>query len=133
MAALMTIYPGGQMPVLNFKKRFAPRVESGKKRQTIRERRKDGRNPRPGDKLYLYVGQRTKGCRKLGEGRVASVEEITIYETGIVVSGTWLLEREEVKLAHDDGFENLNDFYQFFIDEYELPFWGLLIKWEPIN
>jgi hypothetical protein len=121
------------MPALNFKKRFAPRVESGEKRQTIRAKREDGKNPRPGGILYLYVGQRTKGCRKLGEGRVVSVEEITIYETGIVVSGTWLLEREEVKLAHDDGFENLNEFYQFFIDEHELPFWGLLIKWEPIN
>ena len=32
------------MPLIGFKKRFAPAVESGDKRQTIRARRKDGRD-----------------------------------------------------------------------------------------
>jgi hypothetical protein len=121
------------MPALNFKKRFAPRVESREKRQTIRAKREDGRNPKIGDTLYLYIGQRTKGCRKLGEGRVVSVDEITIDETGIVVSGEWLNLAAETKLIFDDGFDYYYDFYNFFQKEYGLPFWGLLIKWEPIN
>ena len=36
------------MPALNFQARFAPLVESGQKRQTIRAYRKDGRDPKPG-------------------------------------------------------------------------------------
>jgi hypothetical protein len=44
------------MPALDFQARFAPLVESGEKRQTIRKRRK-----RPigvGQTLYLWTGQR---------------------------------------------------------------------------
>ena len=55
------------MPALNFKKEFADKVASGEKRQTIRALRKDGKNPRPGQKLYLYTGMRTKYCRKCGD------------------------------------------------------------------
>lgn len=55
------------MPALNYQKRFAPLVESGKKKHTIRACRKDGRDPRPGEVLYQYTGMRTKGCRKLRE------------------------------------------------------------------
>ena len=48
------------MPALNFQKRFADLVESGEKCQTIRKCSKDGRDPKVGDTLYLYTGQRPK-------------------------------------------------------------------------
>ena len=35
------------MPLLGFQKQFAPLVESGEKRQTIRAYRKDGKDPKP--------------------------------------------------------------------------------------
>ena len=51
------------MPSLNFKKEFVDLITSGKKRQTIRPKRK---NPiKVGDKLYLFTGQRTSKCRYL--------------------------------------------------------------------
>ena len=70
------------MPALNFKAEFAPLVESGEKRQTIRKLRKDGRDPKVGDALYLYTGMRTKKCRKLGIAPCESVQPIEIDEYG---------------------------------------------------
>jgi hypothetical protein len=51
------------MPLINFKERFVPLIESGKKRQTIRIKRK---NPiKAGDRLILSTGARTKQFRYL--------------------------------------------------------------------
>jgi len=118
------------MPALNFKKQFASAIESGEKKQTIRALRKDGRNPKPGDTLYLYTGMRTKGCRKLGEAKCISVEQIGINESIDIDLGTRSLSiAEEMEIIRDDGFENSAQFYQFFRDNHGLPFFGLLIKW----
>lgn len=117
------------MPAFNFKKQFAPDVESGKKRQTIRAFRNDGRNPHVGDKLYLYVGMRTKGCRKLGEAVCKEVHQITIDQYGVNLSGEWLRDRQRANFAKADGFEDFGDMKEFFNREHGLPFEGLLYKW----
>ncbi len=124
------------MPALNFKKQFAHLVESGEKRQTIRALRKDGKNPKPGHTLYLYTGQRTKSCRKLGEAICKSVEQICINESwGISLAnldgGQYreLSIDEETALIEADGFYYSFQFYKFFKDTHGLPFFGLLIKW----
>jgi len=117
------------MPALNFKKQFADAVESGQKRQTIRADRKDGRNPKPGDKLYLYTGMRTKGCRKLKEAECKSVERIVIEEFNIIVGVNVLDIDEKYALAKADGFHYIDDFRNFFLKTHDLPFYGFLIKW----
>ena len=118
------------MPLLGFKKEFVGPIESGKKRHTIRAPRKYGRNPKPGQILYLYVGLRTKSCRKLKEVICKSCETISIEENHDIYIGIHSLnEKEKEKLAIDDGFENLNNFYDFFIEMHGLPFYGFLIKW----
>jgi len=118
------------MPALNFKKRFAPAVAFFRKRQTIRAKRKDGRNPRPGDTLYLFTGQRTKSCQRLGMSICKSVEEIVIYPNcKILIAGNLLNDKEKDKLAVDDGFHDFPEFMAFFRKEHDLPLWGLLIKW----
>ena len=118
------------MPALNFKKRFAPDVAFFRKRQTIRAERKDGRNPRPGDTLYLFTGQRTKSCQRLGAAICESVEEILIFPNSkIVLAGKLLNDKEKDKLAVDDGFHDFPEFMDFFRKEHDLPLWGLLIKW----
>lgn len=127
------------MPLLGFKKQFAPMVACGlmkfptpgiqSKRQTIRAKRRDMRNPHPGETLYLYVGLRTKGCRKLGEAICKSVDEITIDDYGVNVSGRWLVTRERREIAQADGFDCFQCMLDFFRKEHELPFSGLLIKW----
>ena len=118
------------MPALNFKKEFAPMVESGEKRTTIRALRKDGRNPRPGQTLYLYMGMRTKGCRKLGEAICKSVAQLSIEENlDVYIGVNYLPLFKIIDLAKKDGFNNVSNFYQFFKKTHGLPFYGLLIKW----
>ena len=118
------------MPALNFKKQFAPLVESGVKRQSIRADRKDGRNPHAGETLYLYTGQRTKYCRKLREETCLSVENIAI-EPGyrIAVGVRELSVREVNQMTKADGFATFLEFFDFFRAVHGLPFYGKLIKW----
>jgi hypothetical protein len=118
------------MPALNFMKQFAPLVESGEKKQTIRARRKDGRDPKKGQTLYLYTGMRSSGCRKLKEAECKDVQPIVIEDNYDIYVGAHCLDAlEEMQLAEDDGFESRADFYLFFKKTHGLPFYGFLIKW----
>lgn len=126
------------MPALNFKKEFAPFVEAGledhthfqAKRQTIRARRKDGRDPKEGQQLFLYTGMRTQVCRKLGEAECKSVQQFTIEENLAIYVGTHCLTvGEEEEMAKRDGFKNRGEFLDFFRKTHGLPFHGFLIKW----
>ncbi len=122
------------MPALNFQAQFAPLVESGEKRQTIRSYRKDGRDPKQGDTLYLYTGMRTKACRKLGEVRCNKVYEIVLNERyrdpsiGTLMSGCGFPCTID-RLAKLDGFRNAAAMFDWFEDTHGLPFEGLLIRW----
>ena len=121
------------MPALNFMDRFADAVESGKKRQTIRKRRKDGRDPKPGDILYLYTGMRTKRCRKLGEVRCKSVREIEL-DRGQVAPGISLgtvtgAPCTPDTLARRDGFKSFTELLDLIEEMHGLPFRELLIQW----
>jgi hypothetical protein len=118
------------MPALNFQKQFAALVESGKKRQTIRAYRADGRDPSPGQWLFLYTGMRTKSCRRLGEAECDSVENIRISADGVRLGGTFtrcpaLLHA----LAEADGFASWAELVEWFGGVRKLPFSGLLIRW----
>ncbi len=124
------------MPLLGFQKRFAPLVESGEKRQTIRAYRKDGRDPKVGDRLYLYTGGYNESRRKMGESVATDVRrirlEITrsfwIYSLGYRVR----MSPEEIsQIAVADGFRNLDAMHDYFKDL--LPFEGLLIRWGEIE
>ncbi|MCP3941069.1 MAG: hypothetical protein GY710_06255 [Desulfobacteraceae bacterium] len=118
------------MPALNFKKEFAAVVKMGKKNQTIRALRKDGRNPKPGQTLFLYTGMRTKSCLKLKEVECKSVEQIYIHEDfNISLASKDLSYTESLGLVKKDGFKNIGDFMEFFRKTHGLPFNGLLIKW----
>jgi hypothetical protein len=129
---------GGRMPLLNYKKKFASRVEIGlkypehpdAKLQTIRARRKDCRNPKPGQTLYHYTGLWTKHTRKLGESLCKSSETIVIYAIGdIVVDLTELSQNQSDILAAKDGFKTFHEFMEFFRKVHDFPFYGFLIKW----
>ena len=117
------------MPAYNFHSRFAPAIESGDKRQTIRPRRK--RPTRPGDTLYLYTGMRTKACRKLGEFTCTKVTPVDILQGAVRLGGKCLGTALALEFARADGFEGLEDFYRFFGEHYGLPVIGKLevIEW----
>lgn len=131
------------MPVLNFQARFAEIVRTGSKRQTIRARRKDFRNPKRGDRLYLYTGMRTKQCRKLGEARCLSVEGIQVLgdkpsgEYGVFTyDRNWpgrTTEKRHELLARNDGFESFDEMLDWFRKTHGLPFDGLLIRWGKVS
>lgn len=127
------------MPLLNFQSRFAPLVESGEKRQTIRAHRKDGRDPKVGDRLFLYTGARTKECRKLGESGCVRAERIEIGSKGSIVLGfagrfpVTLNERSRERFARADGFESWTELVGWFEATHGLPFRGLLIEWDEIE
>ena len=103
------------MGAWNFKKQFAGKVESGEKLTTIRRKRKDGRDPRVGEKMMLYVGMRTKDCRKIGEAVIVHHYAIEICNDGVVVfDGRRVRAPFIASIARSDGFDSMQDFYKFF-------------------
>ena len=121
------------MPALNFKKQFAPHVESGRKRQTIRAYRKDGRDPKPGQRLYLYTGMRTKECRKLKEAECKATAPIELgtgqLGDGIILNGRELDGVDRARVSRADGFACASEMLKWFKRVHGLPFKGLWIQW----
>ncbi len=65
------------MVAYSFNRRFVPAIESGIKSQTIRAHRR--RHARPGERLQLYTGMRTRACRLIRDDVVCSrIDEINI-------------------------------------------------------
>jgi hypothetical protein len=121
------------MPALSFQAQFAPAVEAGTKRQTIRARRKDGRDPKQGDLLYLYTGMRTKACRKLGEAVCRSARPICLRvdrSYGIELDGVPLTGHECEDFARADGFGSYDEMMEWFSAQGRgFPWRGLVISW----
>ena len=124
------------MPAYDFKARFAPLVESGDKRQTLRKPRK--RPTRAGDVLKLYTGQRTKNCRLLRDAICTRVRPVLIdWRVTTEVWKTPYIELDSrpmryfdmLDLAQKDGFYQLDDMMKFFDDTYGLPVELELIEW----
>lgn len=119
------------MVALNFQKRFAPLVESGQKRQTIRALRKDGSRPfRHGVNLQLYTAMRTKHCRKLADAVCEMAADICIKENGTVkIDGQTIYDVSAEELARADGFVDRAEMIAWFKETHGLPFRGVLIQW----
>lgn len=129
------------MPAFNFMAKYAGPVERGEKRTTIRAWRKDGRVPcREGDHLKHYTGMRSKSCRLLCEARCLAISPIFIAQKPRAIywskslGGIWhyrhtLLSPKATRvLIERDGFDDEDEFYQFF-DRGDGRYW--LIKWLP--
>jgi hypothetical protein len=125
------------MPALNFKRQFEPHIRSKRKQHTIRAKRK--RPIKPGDRLYLYSGMRTKSCRKIVNAVCvcSKVEEIRIWEVRgetpednfrVAIDGVGLEKDECQALARADGFNNFADMMKFW--DGRLPFHGDVIHWQ---
>ena len=125
------------MVALNFQPQFADDVESGVKCQTIRR----AARCKPGDILQLYTGQRTAGCRKLGEGVCKRVTPVRICDTEMLLDGRRIYAgnagRDDIEdfdndFAKLDGFDSFMDMADWFRTRYgSLPFDGFVIQWEP--
>lgn len=117
------------MTAYNFKAQFADDVESGKKLQTIRAKRKDGRIPKTGEALQLYTGMRTKSCRKLRDAVCEFVSQVSMNDAGMKIDGIALAPGHIKELALADGFDSIEAFRNFFKDTHGFPFSGHLIRW----
>lgn len=116
------------MVAYNFQAQFAPDVEAGRKRQTIRSEGKR-RHAQIGDTVQLYTGMRTKGCRQIGTGICTTSTYCAIREDGITLGNHPKVNIEE--FARADGFRDFDHMKQWFRDTHGLPFTGRLIAWEP--
>lgn len=122
------------MPAYNFQKRFAPLVQSGQKRQTIRALGKR-RHARPGEPLQLYTGQRSKACRKLispdpvclSTAKIEMTVERGFFEA--FLDGRLLNTEDLAGIARADGFDDVPHMVGWFVQTHGLPFEGILIKW----
>lgn len=122
------------MVLYGFKKKFATLVESGCKLHTIRDLRKDDRHAKPGDKLQLYTGLRTKQCRKLIEADPICWDVFDIVidskQEAVRINGGLLRPAELEALAIGDGCESVKEFFEFFptAEERKLICWAE-IEW----
>lgn len=120
----------------NFRTQFADKVERGEKLQTIRQRRKDGRTPKPGDRVMLFTGMRTASCRRLGESVVVECfpVHLDLEELGrrvIVSNGIRLHVGEAEAFAKLDGFSGAWEMLDWFRETYKpaTAFDGFCVRW----
>ncbi|MEO0589083.1 MAG: ASCH domain-containing protein [Pseudomonadota bacterium] len=138
------------MVAYSFKKQFGEPIVSGEKCQTVRAPRK--RHARVGEPVQLYVGMRTKACRKLIEPdpicTSTQIVEIHIDRdapeiiTVMMLDGTALMDHEIEFFAWCDGFRSqpgksarhmMGEFWMrehLERDASELRFVGFVIRWE---
>jgi hypothetical protein len=118
------------MVALNFSPLFADLVAEQRKRQTIRV----AARAKPGDRLQLYTGQRTKACRKLVEPDPICIDVtyIGLTERGITLGDAARFPRDIDEFAKLDGFGNYRAMWKWFSSRYETSsFTGYVIRWAP--
>lgn len=124
--------------LFNFQKQFAPKVEAGEKRQTVRAFRADGRLPRIGDTAKCYTGLRTSGARLLMAAPVVKMSKVLLdfEERVMALDGGRLDAAESEQFAKADGFESFAAMLQWFRSNhkaaaFEGMFEGFVTEWQP--
>ena len=123
------------MPAYNFQARFAPLVRAGLKKTTIR-----GRDAKVGSTAYLFTGQRTRACVRLGQAKISVVLPIEIgrhacgepYASLGSVAPLHLVHDGLDALARNDGFQDGNEMADWFAAQYGLPYKGYIIEWSKV-
>lgn len=108
------------MPLLGFKFNLAPKVLNGSKPFTLRDWRKDKRDPVAGQKLFMYTGLRTKKANNFVNNICTRTTEITLKSKGGKISLLPKLLGREINQEHElenfarlDGFDTLRQFIAF--------------------
>lgn len=120
--------------LLGFSKQFADEIRSGRKRQTIRAHRKDGRRPKLGEQLHLYASLRTKQVQKLLQAECVAVMpvEMDLNRCAIVVAGKALRGEALADFARLDGFANSAELFAWFKATHGgSTFSGWCCRWKP--
>lgn len=108
-----------------------PYPELRPKRSTVRARRRDGRDPRPGQRVNVWIAQRTPGRELLGETPPISRVAIDIAHPGAVLLDyrRRLAPGVLTRIARADGFERAAEFFAFLENAHGFPFAGFLYRW----
>lgn len=112
------------MVTINFDARFAQLVEDRVKTCTIRK----GARGKPGDRLQLYTGQRSKGCRRLltPDPVLLQVVPIEIGNDYATLEGAAPMQGERLAvLARSLGFDTYADALAFYRERHGLPVKGV--------
>lgn len=120
------------MPALNFQSRFTARVSDGSKHHTIRRGRK--RAFRQGDTLSFFTGMRTKQCCRLRSNafcKAAIPIELDSLRGVVVLEGVRLSDGEVDLLARKDGYEQTQEFWDFFRRTHGDILRGQRLEWSP--
>ena len=123
------------MPALNFQRRFAPKIKTGEKRQTIRAPRK---HPvKVGDTLHLFTGMRRAGCERIGKSICIGTQQIILSALGedrrVNICDPMMRAVDGEQLARLDGFQSEKEMFNWFEETHGLPFMGTLITWGELE
>ncbi|HLZ92945.1 MAG TPA: hypothetical protein VKQ28_14625 [Candidatus Acidoferrum sp.] len=118
------------MGLYNEDPRFVPMIRDGRKRFTIRARRKV--EDRPGDIMHLYTGLRTRGAMLIFRAPCVKVEDIEVSMIGtafvVRVNDVVLGANEEELLARSDGFDDFAEMIDWWAPN--IPFEGKINHWD---
>jgi len=123
------------MIVRTFQPRFAPLVENGTKKHTVRLTPK--RMPKVGQAISLRkwsgLPYRSKQVI-LRESVITKIERIRItFRNGknVIFINDKALDRYDAdRFARNDGFECIGEMFKWFGDVHGLPFAGIVIHWK---
>jgi len=117
--------------LVNFQKFCVSKILDGSKIHTIRRNPK--REPKVGEVLHMYCGLRTKNCFPITKQHsIVKIESIEITKFGVKLDGFHIEKTELPEFVRNDGFETIEDFYNFFGAEKIIngtPWRGILIHW----
>ncbi len=118
--------------VLSFKDQFIKPIQTGQKIHTIREDKPD--RWKPGNKIHFATGVRTAAYSQFKSGECISTQEIRIIypeietiqaEPIVEIDDEILTEGDVCRLAFQDGFNSVDDFFAWFSEDFE----GKIIHW----
>jgi hypothetical protein len=113
--------------ILGFKQQFVLPIAHGTKIHTIREDKHD--RWKPGKKIHMATGVRTKRCNKFRQTICTGVQTINILYIDnimhVLINDKLLDEREVYQLALNDGFYSLEEFRKWFHSDFS----GKIIHW----
>ncbi|GJD97739.1 hypothetical protein [Methylobacterium iners] len=124
------------MVAYSFKKQFVPSIRQGTKNQTIRAERK--RHARPGERVQLYQGMRTRYCSLIAEPICEAVLPIIIeLDAQIVMLDERIITDPDAldAFAVSDGFAEWSKLDAFWRRTHPgtSVFRGVLVRWTPLD
>ncbi len=104
---------------------FEKKITTGIKLHTIRWDEKN--RWKAGQKIHFSTGSRTNQYNCFKEGVCTGTQRIEIKDRNICVDDRELSQDEIHRLAQNDGFDSMDDFWAWF-DQYS-PFVGKIVHW----